>query len=439
MKLSIARFLVAALAAETAVASSWFTKAPYNKWHETELERWLSDHDVPYPTPADRKDLQNIVKENWQSAVESPYANWDTERLQSYLTSKGQQIKQGTEQNKDELVAQVKSAWHDADVNAHNTYDDVKSWIFNTWTTSALKAFCDRHGIPVPQPRTRDQALQVARENYQSAADKAGETAAYPGNWLYEAWTESDLKAWLDEHGVIVPKSTNREKLIGHVRRNSYLARNSLADTASSLSGSATDTASSLSKSATSGASVASQSGSSALSSGASVASNSATSGASVLSQSGKSAASEVSKGAAASASSAYQAVSDALFDTWSDSQLKEWADKNGIKVPQGSRRNEVLAIVRKQAAKLSGDNVSASAASAFGAATSKAGNEFAKATEDAALKASGLAAQASSVAYHYFTEAKIALGLQTNYASSASASASSVYAKASSAVKGEL
>ena len=41
----------------------------YNKWHETELERWLSDHDIPYPTPADRKDLENLVKDNWQTYV----------------------------------------------------------------------------------------------------------------------------------------------------------------------------------------------------------------------------------------------------------------------------------------------------------------------------------------------------------------------------------
>jgi hypothetical protein len=46
----------------------------YNKWHETELERWLSDHDVPYPTPADRKDLENLVKDNWQSKVADPVA-----------------------------------------------------------------------------------------------------------------------------------------------------------------------------------------------------------------------------------------------------------------------------------------------------------------------------------------------------------------------------
>lgn len=66
--------------------------AVYNGWHETELERWLSDHgtrihsprgsfghfkltsfiDIPYPSPADRRDLENLVKTNWDSRVQKP-------------------------------------------------------------------------------------------------------------------------------------------------------------------------------------------------------------------------------------------------------------------------------------------------------------------------------------------------------------------------------
>ena len=79
--------------------------------------------------------------------------------------------------------------------------------------------------------------------------------------------------------------------------------------------------------------------------------------------------------------------------------EIKEWADKNGIKVPQGSKRNELLAIARKHRAQLTGDNVSysaksaasqasASGASAYGAATSNAANQGAQATDYASLKA---------------------------------------------------
>ena len=90
---------------------------------------------------------------------------------------------------------------------------------------------------------------------------------------------------------------------------------------------------------------------------------------------------------ASSSAAAAQQSLSDALLDSWSDSQIKEWADKHGIKVPQGSKRNELLALARKHRYQLVGDNVLSSAASGFGAATTNANNQFAKATDDAQLK----------------------------------------------------
>merc|ERR1712225_222304 len=221
------QLLVLGLAAEATVASSWFSKSVYNKWHETELERWLSDHNVPYPTPYDRAQLETAVKDNW----------------------------------------------------------------------------------------------------------------------LYQSWSESDLKEWLDLHGIPAPQPTTRDKLIASVRRNARIASLKAADMQASAS-----------------------------------------------------------KSAAAAA----ETLSDKLLDSWSDSQIKEWADKNGIKVPQGSRRNELLAIARKHRAQLTGDNVSYSAksaaskasdsgASAFGAATSRAGNEYANATDDAALKADDLFQKATS------------------------------------------
>lgn len=107
----------------------------YNKWHETELERWLSDHNVPYPTPADRKDLENLVKSNWQSKTASPYADWEPAQLQSYLKQKGHEVKKGTESNKNSLVSQVKGYWHESADTASDSYNDVKSWIFNRFST----------------------------------------------------------------------------------------------------------------------------------------------------------------------------------------------------------------------------------------------------------------------------------------------------------------
>lgn len=195
-----------------------------------------------------------------------------------------------------------------------------------SWSDSQLKAFLDRHGIPAPQPRKRDVLIKTARENYESIAKKVGETAAYPGNWLYENWSESDLKAWLDERGWPAPQPTTRDKLIASVRRNSRLA--------------------------------------------------------SLQAQS-------ISASAKASAEAAQATLSEELFNAWSDSKLKEFLDEHGVKVPQGSKRNELVALARKHRAYLveQASSASSAASEAFGAATTKAGNQFAQATDDAKLK----------------------------------------------------
>lgn len=321
----LSTILSVALASNVVVGSTWFSKAAYNKWHETELERWLSDHDVPYPTPADRKDLESRIQENWDTYAVAPYKSWDTEKLSSYLKSKGVQTKRGAETNRDALVSQVAGVWYETEDKAQAAWSSAKDWILDTWTDSSLKAFADKHDIPVPQPRTRDTLLQKARSNYDTAAKKAGEVASYPGNWLYETWTESDLKEWLDTHGFPAPQPSNRDKLIAAVRRNSRIAYLKMQDQAASAS---------------------------------------------------------------ASANAAYATLTDKIIDAWTESQLKEFCDKNAISVPQNTKTNELRALVRKHRAQLLGDTVSATAASAFGAATSSAGNQYAKATNDVSLAA---------------------------------------------------
>lgn len=308
-----------ALVADAAIASSWFSNAAYNKWHETELERWLSDHDVPYPTPADRKDLEKLVQKNWESHVVTPYNSWDAAQLDSYLKQKGVETKDSAQASRDSLVSQVKGYWYETEDKAQTAWNNVKDWILDSWTDSQLKAFCDRHGIPVPQPRTRDTLLQKARVAYETAAQKAGETAAYPGNWLYETWSDSDLKEWLDTHGIPAPQPTTRDKLIASVRRNSRLA--------------------------------------------------------SLRMQEQKAAAQK-------KAQEAYATLTDKVIDAWSESQLKEFCDKNSIPVPQGTKLNQLRSLVRKHRAEIMGDTVASTAASAYGAATSNVGENVAKATD---------------------------------------------------------
>lgn len=312
-------FLLLALYIGSSEAILGFGKSAYNKWHETELERWLADHDIPFPTAADRKDLEVLVKENWDRKVSSPYTDWDNQKLQQYLQQKGIEVNEKSKENKNWLVETVKKNWYEAENAAEDAYGSVVHWIFDSWTDSQLKAFLDRHGIPSPTPRKRDTMLKAARENYQTVAEKVGETAAYPGNWLYEAWSDSDLKKWLDERGIPVPQPTTRDKLIAQVRRNSRVA--SLKYNAAQAS-------------------------------------------------------------ASAHAAAAKESVTNAIFDNWSDSEIKKWADKNGINVPQGSTRNELLAIARRNKAYLSEDTISASMSAYYKTATNSAGSLYNEATQ---------------------------------------------------------
>jgi len=109
------------------------TSTVYNKWHETELERWLSDHDIPYPTPAERGDLEKLVKDNWGSKVVSPYSAWDATQLQSFLRAKGDEAAANAGATKDSLVEKVKTYWYDTEERAEDAYNSVKEWIFDRY------------------------------------------------------------------------------------------------------------------------------------------------------------------------------------------------------------------------------------------------------------------------------------------------------------------
>lgn len=120
----------------------------YNKWHETELERWLSDHAIPYPKPADRKDIEDLVAKNWKEYVVEPYRRWSPAELSSFLAARGKDVKAGADETVENLIESVKSNWYGSEDAADRAATETKDWIFETWSDSQLKALCDRQGIP---------------------------------------------------------------------------------------------------------------------------------------------------------------------------------------------------------------------------------------------------------------------------------------------------
>jgi len=167
MRFSLRTLLVAALASESVIASTWFpgSRTAYNKWHETELERWLADNNVPYPTPADRKDLEDLIKTNWNDKVVSPYNSWDANQASKYLKARGEDVKKGAEKNKDSLIAQIKSSWTDTEEKANEAYSSTRDWIFDSWTRISAQGIRRQERHPSsPTSHSRFSSQDCPRE-----------------------------------------------------------------------------------------------------------------------------------------------------------------------------------------------------------------------------------------------------------------------------------
>jgi hypothetical protein len=74
-----------------------------------------------------------LVKENWQSKIASPYNDWDTNQLSSYLKVKGIETKETAEASKDGLIAQVKNYWYETEDKADEAWTSVKDWVFDRY------------------------------------------------------------------------------------------------------------------------------------------------------------------------------------------------------------------------------------------------------------------------------------------------------------------
>lgn len=71
----------------------------------------------------------------------TPYKDWETPQLQSYLKSKGADTKKAADTNKNSLVNSVKSYWTDSADSATESYHSVKDWIFDRYSLTSLNTY----------------------------------------------------------------------------------------------------------------------------------------------------------------------------------------------------------------------------------------------------------------------------------------------------------
>lgn len=107
----------------------------------------MSDHDIPYPTPATRKDVEDLVAKNWNDYFVEPYKRWSPEQLTDYLKSLGQSFKSSSEETADQLSDKVKANWYDTRDYSIKQSGKMRDWVWDTWSDSQIKEFCDKNGV----------------------------------------------------------------------------------------------------------------------------------------------------------------------------------------------------------------------------------------------------------------------------------------------------
>ncbi|KAI0830312.1 hypothetical protein BC628DRAFT_1313224, partial [Trametes gibbosa] len=249
----------------------------YTTWSTKELQNWLDAHNVPYPsnTPS-QAELQSAVKAHWDSASQwtadqfskaqvafssykaDAFDTWDESRLREFLLEQGVVNPSGT---REQLVLLAKQKWRQysatksagsfassasaqastavygdswqqasksvssiaalATDNTAATLDDTKDYVYSTWDDNRIRAYLQEHGVVSPPATPRNKLLAKMKETYISATSP-----------IYKAWSDSYLHQWLLSHGILKDNATKRrEELLTLMDRYYYDAKTSVWDT----------------------------------------------------------------------------------------------------------------------------------------------------------------------------------------------------------------
>lgn len=271
---------------------------------------------------------------------------------------------------------------------------------YEQWSEKQLREWLVESGSDAASlaATKKDQLVALVQENYEESSDSLV-------HWVLDSWTDSQLKSFLDYHNIPNPTPRNRDSML-QTARGAYNNIASIGPSAyDTLFGSWQD---SDLKAWCDERGIPVPQGSTKESMLASLRKNTQS-----FTEQAKQKFNDLTS----------QSVGDKIFDSWSESQLKDMLDQNGIPAPQGSKVNELRALARKNYKSLKNSaseyyaagasSVSQSGASVYGQASKSAesaanvGNKSAasaksvasKSAESAASVASKSAASAASVA----------------------------------------
>jgi len=260
--------------------------------------------------------------------------------------------------------------------------DSVKDT--TNWEAGKLTQWLSDHGIAAPVGFSKENLVALVQSNWEAAKNAAGLKPKVDDTWMnnvkrgaFETWTESQLRSFLLDRGIVSPNGKREELEILAKEQYSKLSA-SATSLNNLLYGSMTSAASVASASASSAASVASASAASAASvagnsaySAAAVAGNSAYSAAAVAGDSANSAYHAATTNIAENAQWAYNAAADSIasnaqwaknyvmsqmndasdyvWSTWSDNEMRSYLEKKGIiKTKSQLKRDELIAKLKE-------------------------------------------------------------------------------------------
>lgn len=142
-------------------------------------------HSQPVPQGSKTDELRALVRKHSHKAASGWTAwTWDDlslDNIRGYIASSGnaaaKKVSDKTSATRDELVDAAQSAYLSASSAGGGSYasatsfltkatDTTKAGLFDTWSESELKAYLDSYGIPAPQGSEINELRALARRQY---------------------------------------------------------------------------------------------------------------------------------------------------------------------------------------------------------------------------------------------------------------------------------
>ncbi|CDR47139.1 CYFA0S29e00650g1_1 [Cyberlindnera fabianii] len=202
----------------TSVAGSLFKTNVIDAWDINDLKQYLKDNSISFD---EKKATINELKD--LSAKQYKLRNQPT-------------VDQSGWYHPSNLKQKVLNLYNGATDTAYSTteslsdssyvdYDNIKNWVFSTWSTKELEKLLKKSGVKYEPTSKRSELIATAQKNYDDIAKHFKASGKYPGDWLYSSWDKKDLKKWLDDYGVDYKSlRDSKEDLVKKVRENSYKA-----------------------------------------------------------------------------------------------------------------------------------------------------------------------------------------------------------------------